>query len=113
MRIQIRTLPRGGVCPRFSKRAAAFFRGGCPFTNLEKADVNLLDNIILVRNAIAHQSRAARKRFEDVVIGAGSVLPIERTPAGCLRTVFRTAPNQTRYEEIASTCAILARKLCQ
>jgi len=33
--------------------------------------------------------------------------------AGYLRTVFRNAPNQTRYEEIAGPCAILARKLCR
>jgi hypothetical protein len=95
-----------------NKRAAAFFRAGFPFTNLEKADVKLLEKIILVRNAVAHQSRAARHKFEDEVIGTTPVLPIERTPAGYLRSVFRVAPAQTRYEEIASTCAILANKLC-
>ncbi len=95
------------------KRAAAFFRAGCPFTNLEKADIKLLEKIILIRNAVAHQSRSARNKFEMEVIGAAPVLPVERTPAGYLRTVFRTAPDQTRYEEIAGTCAILARKLCQ
>ena len=95
------------------KRASAFFRGGFPFTNLEKADVKLLEKIIFIRNAVAHQSRAARNKFEDEVIGAAPVLPVERTPAGYLRTVFRVAPDQTRYEEIASTCSIMARKLCR
>jgi hypothetical protein len=94
------------------KRAAAFFRGGYPFSNLVKADSKLLDRIILVRNAVAHQSRAARRRFEEEVIGTAPVLPIERTPGGYLRTVFRVAPDQTRYEDIANTCAMLARKLC-
>ena len=94
------------------KRAAAFFRAGFPFTNLEKADVKLLEKIILVRNAVAHQSRAARNKFEDEVIGSTPVLPIERSPAGYLRSIFRVAPAQTHYEEIASTCAILANKLC-
>jgi hypothetical protein len=94
------------------KRASAFFRAGFPFANLEKADVKLLEKIILVRNAVAHQSRAARNKFEKEVIGTTPVLPIERTPAGYLRTVFRVSPAQTRYEEIASTCAILANKLC-
>jgi hypothetical protein len=93
-------------------RADAFFRGGFPFCNIEKADRRLLERIVLVRNAVAHQSRAARARFEEEVIGDTPVLPIERTPAGYLRTIFRTAPNQTRYEEIATTCAMLARKLC-
>ena len=40
------------------------------------------------------------------------MLAVERTPAGYLRSIFRTAPDQTRYEEIANTFAILARKLC-
>jgi hypothetical protein len=95
------------------KRAEAFFRGGFPFCNLDKPDKKLLERIVLVRNAVAHQSRAARGRFEEEVIGTAPVLPIERTPAGYLRSIFRTAPDQTRYEEMASTCAILARKLCQ
>ena len=94
-------------------RAEAFFRGGFPFCNLDKPDKKLLERIVLVRNAVAHQSRSARGKFEEEVIGTAPVLPIERTPAGFLRTVFRTAPDQTRYEEMASTCAILARQLCQ
>jgi hypothetical protein len=94
-------------------RAEAFFRGAFPFCNLDKPDKKLLERLVLVRNAVAHQSRSARGKFEEEVIGTAPVLPIERTPAGFLRTVFRTAPDQTRYEEMASTCAILARKLCQ
>ncbi len=94
------------------KRAAAFFRGGYPFANLAKVDIKLLDRIILVRNAVAHQSRAARRKFEEEVIDTAPVLPVERTPGGYLRTVFRVAPDQTRYEEMANTCAMLARKIC-
>ena len=94
------------------KRAEAFFRAGYPFCNLNKDDKKEIDRIILIRNAVAHQSRSARGRFEDEVTGTAPLLPIERTPAGYLRSVFRVAPEQTRYEEIASTCAMLARKLC-
>lgn len=94
------------------KRAEAFFRNGLPFKNLDKNDKRELERIILVRNAVAHQSRAARTRFENEVIGATPLLSVERTPAGYLRSIFRTAPAQTRYEEIANTCAILARKVC-
>lgn len=94
------------------KRAEAFFRGGLPFCKFENNDKRELDRIILIRNAVAHQSRHARKRFEGDVIGAAPMLTVERTPAGYLRSIFRTAPDQTRYEEIANTFAILARKLC-
>lgn len=94
------------------KRAEAFFRGGLPFCHLEKNDKRELERIILIRNAVAHQSRDARKKFESKVIGTTPLLSAESTPAGYLRSVFRTAPNQTRYEEIANTFAILARKVC-
>lgn len=94
------------------KRAEAFFRGGLPFCSLEKGDKKELERIITIRNAVAHQSRDARKKFEEGVIGAAPVLSVERTPAGYLRSIFRTAPDQTRYEEIALTLAGLARKIC-
>lgn len=94
------------------KRAEAFFRGGLPFCHFDKTDKRELDRIIIIRNAVAHQSRAALHKFENEVVGTTPLLSSERTPAGYLRSIFRGAPAQTRYEDIASTCAILARKLC-
>jgi hypothetical protein len=94
------------------KRASAFFRAGEPFSNLDKADKKSLERMFTIRHAVAHQSRAARRKFEDEVIGAAPLLPAERTPAGFLRSVFRLTPPQTQYEDVAGTCALLARKLC-
>jgi hypothetical protein len=94
------------------KRANAFFRGGLPFCGLDKTEVKSLDRILTIRHAVAHQSRAARRRFENEVIGLAPLLPTERTPAGFLRSVFSGPPPKTQYEDIAGTCAILARKLC-
>lgn len=95
------------------KRAYAFFRGGLPFCALDKAEVKSLDRILTIRHAVAHQSRAARRRFETEVIGSAPLLPAERTPAGFLRSVFSGAPPpKTQYEDVAGTCALLARKLC-
>jgi hypothetical protein len=94
------------------KRANAFFRGGYPFCNLDKDDKKSLERMFTIRHAVAHQSRAARRKFEDEVIGAAPLLPTERTPAGFLRSIFRVTPPQTQYEDIAGTCSLLARKLC-
>lgn len=94
------------------KRADAFFRAGLPFRKLDKSEKRSLDRIITIRNAVAHQSRAALKKFENQIITTAPLLPSERTPAGFLRSVFRLTPPQTQYEEIANTCALLARKLC-
>jgi len=94
------------------RRAGAFFRGGFPFSNLSRSEKRELGRIILIRNAVAHQSRAALRQFEVEVIGAIPLMPAERTPAGYLRSNFRALPAQTRYENIANTFATLARKLC-
>jgi hypothetical protein len=94
------------------KRARAFFRGGEPFSRIEGADIGSLNRILMIRHAVAHQSRAARRKFEDQVLGSMPLLPGERTPAGFLRSVFNATPPQTQYEDIAGTCALLARKLC-
>ena len=95
-----------------ANRANAFFRGGQPFSNLDKAERKSLERMLTIRHAVAHQSRAALRKFEDEVIGTTPLLPMERTPAGFLRSIFRVMPPQTQYEDIAGTCALLARKLC-
>jgi hypothetical protein len=94
------------------KRASAFFRAGLPFSKLDNTDTKALERMLTIRHAVAHQSQSARRKFEDQVIGAAPLLPAERTPAGFLRSVFRVTPPQTQYEDIAATCALLARKLC-
>ena len=94
------------------KRANAFFRAGQPFSRLAKSDKIFLDRVLTIRHAVAHQSRSARRKFEADVIAGANLLPAERTPAGYLRSVFRIAPPTTQYEDIASTCAMLVRKIC-
>lgn len=94
-------------------RAAAFFRAGEPFSLLASADKSFLTRMLIIRHAVAHESRTARRRFEKEVLRAASLLPMERTPGGFLRSVFRATPRQTQYEEIAASCALLSRKLCK
>ena len=92
------------------KRAAAFFRGGRPFSRLDKKDKKTLERMLRIRNAVAHQSRAARSEF-DKIIASVPLLPAVRTPPGFLRSVFALAPPRTHYQDIAGTCSLLARKL--
>jgi hypothetical protein len=51
--------------------------------------------------------------FEQEVIGALTLMPRERTPAGFLRSIFRTAPVETQYENLVGEMAIVALKLCR
>jgi hypothetical protein len=94
------------------KRAEAFFRAGEPFSKLTSPEKKTLERMLTIRHAVAHQSRSGQRKFEDEVIGSSPLLLTERTPAGFLRSVFRATPPQTQYEDIATTCALLARKLC-
>ena len=94
------------------KRAQAFFTGGRPFTFLNAADKTFLHDLITIRNAVAHQSSHAMRKFEKRLISGTPLLPRERTPVGYLRSILRTGPVQTRYEQIAGECARVVYRLC-
>ena len=94
------------------QRARAFFRSGIPFATLDKAHKTQLKNLLYIRNAIAHKSSYAKRTFEQEVIGSLLLTPRERTPAGFLRSRFRIAPVQTRYENLVADMVSIALELC-
>lgn len=94
------------------QRAKAFFRSGIPFTTLDKADKTQLENLLYIRNAIAHRSSYAKRKFEQEVIGLLPLTLRERTPAGFLRSRFRITPIQTRYENLVADIVSIALELC-
>lgn len=94
------------------KRAKAFFRRGLPFTMLDRNDKEKLENILYIRNAIAHKSTHAMRMFEIKVIGSQILMPRERTPSGYLRGIFRISPIQSRYENLIAEISRIAMKLC-
>ena len=93
-------------------RAKIFFQNGEPFTNLNAAQRQFIEQCALVRNALAHKSMHAKRRFENGVLGNQQLTPRERTPAGYLRGTFRVAPTQTRYEHFTMSMAAIAQTLC-
>lgn len=97
---------------RTEKRANAFFRRGVPFTLLDNTEKNNIDNILCIRNAIAHKSNYSLEKFREKIIGQSILMPRERTPAGYLRSKFRIAPVQTRYELLVSNISSIAIRLC-
>lgn len=94
-------------------RAKTYFASGLPFTILNDGDRMLLRQALYVRNAIAHKSKFAMEKYRDKVVGTTVLPPRERGPAGFLRSQFRVAPAQCRYEDFASRLLLIARKLCQ
>lgn len=96
---------------RTQKLAERFLAEGLPFSEIAANDVGRLQNVSLIRNAVAHRSRHAIKVFENSVLGQVPLLAHERTPAGYLRSVYVSAPAQTRYEESVIVLAGVAKAL--
>ena len=83
---------------RTEELARAFLSRGRPFTALEPAEKGTLTSMLAIRHAIAHRSRHANAAFKLKVLGAIPLPPRERTPAGFLRSQYRTNPPETRLQ---------------
>ena len=94
------------------KRAKIFIFDGLPFTSLSQANKKQLDEVLLIRNAIAHKSKHALHQFNVKVISGLSLTTSERTPCGFLRSVARNSPQQTQYEVRVLVLAEIASVLC-
>ena len=94
------------------QRAKDFFKDGHPFTVLSQSDLNQIKNFLLIRNAIAHKSTHAKRKFEDRVIGPTPLSPRERRVGAYLAGNFRSSPSQTRYENLILDMASIFEKLC-
>ena len=90
-------------------RARAFFAGGRPFDRLDKGDLNSLDEGTAIRNALAHQSSAALRRFREKCVDNRSLPPTELRPAGYLRGTHTRG--QTRMNYQLARAVLVVRKL--
>jgi hypothetical protein len=78
--------------------ATLFVPNGKPFSEVSEANQTYLHQAVVVRNAIAHQSDFAIKKFRASVPGVASLPTSKRTPGAFLRHEFRQDPTQTRFE---------------
>ena len=95
------------------KTARKVFHGGRPFSELTKAELATLEKCQIIRNVIAHHSRFSVARFEKKVLANTPLPPVERTPAGYLRGLFRATPSQTRFEEVCAQLIRVAHRLAR
>ena len=94
------------------RRANAFFRNGVPFTSLDHDDKQRIQTLGYIRNAIAHRSDHSKRVFLDQVLSDQNLMSSEKSPPGYLRSIFRSAPQQRRYEELVNSMALISTKLC-
>lgn len=92
-------------------RAKLFFASGRPFTHLEKPEKKSVEAWCAIRNALAHQSQFAQRRFQELIVAPRTLLPREKRPNSFLRSLHSTAPNVTQYEQIVGEMASAAKKI--
>jgi hypothetical protein len=94
------------------ERAKIYLKDGRPFTELTDGDKSVIRTITTIRNAIAHGSTYASNEFKRTVIGSRTLLPVERKPAGFLRSTVRTGPTRNQFEVYVGELARIATNLC-
>jgi hypothetical protein len=92
-------------------RAKLFFASGRPFTHLEKPEKKSVEAWCAIRNALAHQSRFAQRRFHELIVAPRTLLPREKRPSSFLRSLHSTAPSVTQYEQIVGEMVSVAKKI--
>jgi hypothetical protein len=93
------------------KRAERFLNNGEPFSKLADGDKNHVHRLHLLRNAVAHKSDSAKKKFEDCLQGF-TLLPQEKTPTGFLRSKPQGPSGLNQYQISVVELESIARKLC-
>lgn len=95
---------------RTEERAAVYLRGGRPFDVASGTEKRQMKDWMTIRNAIAHTSREARRKFDADILSGLQLLPQERTPAGFLRSTLTIGT--TRYENITNQMLTIGAKFC-
>jgi hypothetical protein len=93
------------------QRAKAFFSGGRPFADLGKTERKALERANVMRNAIAHSSSQAKRRFLKVFTDGKPLPPDQLKPAGYLRG--QHARNQSRLDYMFGEAVNVMRVLCR
>lgn len=94
---------------RTVRKAEIFFRGGRPFSSLGNAEKSDLTFLHLIRNCVAHKSRASLGSFEHELTKRHSLPPSQHTPARYLRSGF--SAGQTRFQIELGTLIFIASEL--
>lgn len=79
------------------RRANLYLRKGRPFSDLTDPQTSLVQRVVWTRNAIAHDSKEARRKFEANVLASTPLLSREKSPGGFLRSAPR-GPGSTQFQ---------------
>ena len=92
-------------------RAQAFFSSGKPFSWLRESEIEAFEDAALIRNALAHQSASALRKFGNELVVGRALPPREYRPAPYLRGLHTIG--QTRMDYMLARLANVMTKLCK
>lgn len=92
-----------------AEMAEMFLKDGRPFSLIVGDDKGRLTRCLAVRNLIAHDSEAAKRKFADVVLNQTNLPPHRRNAAGFLQANF--SKQQTFFEFELAGLLRIAQKL--
>ena len=93
------------------ERADRFFDNGLPFTKLDQLQKDRINNLHIIRNAIAHKSPKAQSNFLSLISHL-TLLPQERTPAGYLRSIPNPSTGDMQFQIAAQDFNRMCSTLC-
>lgn len=94
-----------------TRRARHLLSEGRPFDRLLPVDTEVLEKMRIIRNAVAHKSNHASRRFRETLVDGKGLPPLQRTPAGYLRG--QHAPGQTRLGYFMAQGVEAVERLCR
>lgn len=84
------------------KRATIYFEDGEPFDRLDKTQRRVLEELGLLRNALAHQSAHSLRRFRAELVDGNGLPTSQSNPAGYLRGDYSLGVTRLNYYLMAS-----------
>ncbi len=79
------------------ERAPVFLSRGRPFDRLRDVDIQVFQRMQIIRNAVAHRSHHAKRRFKRALIDGQGIPPTQQNPAGYLRGPHATGQSRLSY----------------
>ena len=95
-----------------SSRAERFFRDGKPFSPVLRGNQNVLDEIRIIRNAVAHSSKSAQEKFKMLVRNKLGVVPPDLTVGNFLgTTIAGSTPPISYFDDYVSQIEFAASRI--
>jgi hypothetical protein len=100
------------IANHVANRAERFFRHGAPYASVLRGNQNTLDELRILRNAIAHSSTSVRRKFETLVRNRLGILPMNLTVGAFLWTSIPAShPPRAFIEDYLNRIEFIARQI--